>query len=84
MGAVLTPRTYQLAAWALLGVVFVAAYAQGPEFASTKETATAFGALIGLASFFAWLAVEEDEDEGEDVTGGGEERVGNGAKRKAD
>ena len=43
-----TPRTYQLAAWALLGLVFVAAYAQGPDFASTKETATAFGALIGL------------------------------------
>jgi predicted NAD-dependent protein-ADP-ribosyltransferase YbiA (DUF1768 family) len=51
-----------LAAWAILGVVFVVAYLQGPQFASTKDTATVWGALIGLAAFFAWLAVDEDDE----------------------
>ena len=80
----LTPRTYQLAAWAVLALVFVASYAQGPDFASTKETATAFGALIGLASFFAWLAVEEEEEEDGGGSGEEEELASKGAKRKAD
>ena len=49
------------ASWGILGVVFCVAYLQGAQFASTKETATVWGALIGLAAFFAWLAVDEDD-----------------------
>lgn len=54
-------------AWALLGLVFACAYVQGAAFAATKDSATVWGALIGLAAFFAWLSVdEEDHDDGDD------------------
>ena len=52
-------------AWSLLAVIFAAALWHRTDFASTKDTATAWGAIIGLAAFFAWLAVdieEEDDD----------------------
>ena len=54
------------AAWALLLGLFACAYVQGADFASTKDSATVFGCVIGLAAFFAWLAVEDDEEEDED------------------
>ena len=51
------------AAWSILCVVFTCAYVHGKEFAANKESATAWGGVIGLAAFFAWLAVEDDESE---------------------
>ena len=74
------------AAWTLLLGLFACAYVQGPEFASTKNTATVFGCVIGLAAFFSWLAVEDDEDEDEDEEDDGDESdLGDGvtAKQKA-
>ena len=55
-------RTSQGVAWLLLGVIAVAAAVQGSDFASTKPTATAWGALIGVAAFFGWLAVDIEEE----------------------
>mmetsp|Transcript_11729 Transcript_11729/g.27091 ORF Transcript_11729/g.27091 Transcript_11729/m.27091 type:complete len:101 (+) Transcript_11729:869-1171(+) len=55
--------TSTILAWAILLLVFAAAWLQGAEFASTKDEATVFGAAIGLAAFFAWLGVEDDDDE---------------------
>ena len=54
------------ASWGILLVLFVCAYVQGPDFASTKESSTVFGCAIGVAAFFSWLAVEDDEDDDED------------------
>ena len=54
-------RAAHLCAWSLLCAVFAAAAYQGSEFASTKPSATAWGGVIGLAAFCAWLAVDEDE-----------------------
>ena len=45
----------------MLALVFAAAGCQGADFASTKPTATVWGGVIGLAAFFAWLAVDEEE-----------------------
>ncbi len=61
----ISPRASLYVAWALLLGVFACAYAQGKEFAATKNTATAFGCVIGLAAFFGWLGVEDDVDYGE-------------------
>ena len=63
-------NTFTLAAWATLAIVYAAAYALGSEFASSKNSATVFGCVIGLAAFFAWLGVEEEEAEGEAVSPG--------------
>ena len=49
------------AAWALIGTIFAAACRQGADFASTKEAATAWGVLIGVAASCAWLAMDESE-----------------------
>ena len=49
------------ASWGILLVLFVCAYVQGPDFASTKESSTVFGCAIGVAAFFSWLAVVNDE-----------------------
>ena len=67
-------RLSHYAAWALLVLVFASAYAQGADFASTKGTATAWGGVIGLAAYFAWLAVDEAEAQEEEAAqeGGGE------------
>ena len=72
------------AAWTLLVGLFACAYVQGAEFASTKETATVFGCVIGLAAFFSWLAVEDDDCE-EDEEDEDESGTDNGvaAKQKA-
>ena len=72
------------AAWTLLVGLFACAYVQGSEFASTKETATVFGCVIGLAAFFSWLAVEDDDYE-EDEEDEDESGTDNGvaAKQKA-
>ena len=43
------------ASWGILLVLFVCAYVQGPDFASTKESATVFGCAIGVTAFFSWL-----------------------------
>ena len=48
--------------WAVLGIVFLAALWQGSEFASTKNSSTFWGASLGLAAFFAWLAVDIEEE----------------------
>lgn len=64
------------ASWAILGVVFAAAIWQGADFASTKPAATAWGAVIGLAAFFAWLAVDVEEYEQE-----AEEAVASASKK---
>lgn len=57
-------RFFSAAAWLLLLAVFGAAYVQGAEFAATKESASAWGVVIGLSAFFAWLAVDENEAAG--------------------
>ena len=52
-------------------MIFAAALWHRTDFASTKDTATAWGAIIGLAAFFAWLAVdieEEDDDAANNAT----------------
>ena len=54
------------AAWGLLCLVFAAAYIQGAAFASSKESASVWGVVIGLAAFCAWLAVAAEEDAEED------------------
>ena len=64
-------------AWGLITVVFACAYWQGADFASTKDSATVWGAIIGLAAFFAWLAVDDDEAEKE-----GESPVGQSSMLK--
>jgi hypothetical protein len=46
----------------VLGVVFAAALWQGSDFASTKDSSTLWGASLGLAAFFAWLAVDVEEE----------------------
>ena len=67
-----SPRVCLVVAWALLLGVFACACAQGNEFAATKDSATAFGCVIGLAAFFGWLGVEDDDDdESEGEEGGG-------------
>ena len=48
-------------AWCLLGGTFAFAIAQGADFASSRETATAWGAVVGLGAFCAWLSVDLDE-----------------------
>ena len=60
-----------VAAWSTLCVVFACAWVYGNEFASTKESATVWGGVIGLAAFFAWLAVLEDDaaDHDDDAAG---------------
>jgi len=71
------------AAWLLLLGLFACAYVQGAEFASTKESATVFGCVIGLAAFFSWLAVEDDdEDDEDDEDDDDKSSVGNGATVK--
>ena len=50
-----------VAAWSVIGLVFAAAAVQGSDFASTKQSASIWGGVIGLAAFFAWLAVDEEE-----------------------
>lgn len=55
--------------WLLLGFVFAAAGYQGADFASTKPVATVWGGVIGLAAFFAWLAVDEEEIAGYEEDG---------------
>ena len=84
-GSMLTLPTFSFyAAWTLLLGLFACAYVQGAEFASTKETATVFGCVIGLAAFFSWLAVEDDDCE-EDEEDEDESGTDNGvaAKQKA-
>jgi hypothetical protein len=83
-GSMLTLPTFSFyAAWTLLLGLFACAYVQGAEFASTKETATVFGCVIGLAAFFSWLAVEDDDEDDEDDEDVGDERsVGDGATAK--
>ncbi|KAL1519467.1 hypothetical protein AB1Y20_022987 [Prymnesium parvum] len=49
------------AAWGLLISAFTTAFCQGPRFANDKESALLWGSVIGLASFFAWLAIENDD-----------------------
>ena len=49
-------------AWGLLATVFGCAFYQGSEFASDKDSATLWGVVIGLAAYFAWLAVDLDEE----------------------
>ena len=73
-----------MCAWGTLAVVFVAAYWQGAAFASTKESATVWGGVLGLAAFFAWLAADADEEgegEEEEVWGEEAEDEGEGGKR---
>ena len=55
-------RFSNYAAWMLLAAAFAAAYWQGSEFASTKDTATVWGVVIGFAAYFAWLAVDLEEE----------------------
>ena len=65
-------RVSSYCAWGLLSVVFAFAYYQGADFASTKDSATVWGGVIGLTAFFAWLAVDEEEvdrDDEEDEDG---------------
>ena len=50
------------ASWLLLGATFACAYLQGSMFASTKDSATVWGVVIGFAAYFAWLAVDLDEE----------------------
>ena len=81
LGWMLTLPTFSFyAAWTLLLGLFACAYVQGAEFASTKETATVFGCVIGLAAFFSWLAVEDDDEDDEDDED--ENSVGDGATAK--
>ncbi len=83
-GSMLTLPTFSFyAAWTLLLGLFACAYVQGAEFASTKETATVFGCVIGLAAFFSWLAVEDDDEDDEDNEDDEDESsVGDGATAK--
>ena len=60
-------------AWLLLSAVFAAAYVQGTEFAATKDSASVWGGVIGLSAFFAWLAVDYDEEEVAEGSSEGEE-----------
>lgn len=57
------PTRVAYLAWTLLAIVFAAAYASGSNFASTKDSATLWGALIGVAAFLAWLAVDMGESD---------------------
>ena len=77
-------RFSQLAFWAIMAGIFAAAYIQGEAFGADKESATIIGATIGVASFFAWLAVdEEDDDEAEDEqAAAGEDEVTMGVSEK--
>ena len=60
-------------AWLLLSAVFAAAYVQGTEFAATKDSASGWGGVIGLSAFFAWLAVDYDEEEVAEGSSGSDE-----------
>ena len=60
-------------AWLLLSAVFAAAYVQGTEFAATKDSASVWGGVIGLSAFFAWLAVDYDEEEVAEGSSGSDE-----------
>lgn len=62
----LASRLSSWASWLLIGTVFAGAFIQGSDFASTKDTATVWGAVIGFAAYFAWLAVDLDEQAIED------------------
>jgi hypothetical protein len=66
-------RGAQWGAWLLLGLVFAAALYQGADFGATKPAASAWGAVIGLAAFLAWLAVDEEEACELDEGGGGDD-----------
>ena len=68
-----SPQLAHASAWAVLAAVLVAAWWQGSDFASTKPTATFWGAVIGLAAFFAWLAVDLPDDKDEEADGDSEE-----------
>lgn len=80
------PNIALCCAWGTLAVVFSVAYVQGEAFASTKDSATVWGGVIGLAAFFAWIAVEDDDDddgEGEaegEGEGEGKARAGDNAE----
>ena len=68
-----SPQFAHASAWAVLAAVLVAAWWQGSDFASTKPTATFWGAAIGLAAFFAWLAVDLPDYKDEEANGDSEE-----------
>ena len=56
-------RFSQIAFWSIISGICATAYIQGEAFGADKQSATIVGGLIGVASFFAWLAVDEDEDD---------------------
>ena len=64
------------ASWTLLFGIFAVAIYQGADFARTKETATVWGCVIGLAAALAWLAVDAeccaDDEEHQSTTDSGE------------
>ena len=68
-----SPQLAHASAWAVLAAVLVAAWWQGSDFASTKSTATFWGAVIGLAAFFAWLAVDLHDEKDKEADGDSEE-----------
>lgn len=57
----LLANLYKCSAWAITIAIFLFAFIQRDLFASCPESATLWGCAIGLAAFFAWLAVEEEE-----------------------
>ena len=83
-----SPQLAHASAWAVLAAVLVAAWWQGSDFASTKSTATFWGAVIGLAAFFAWLAVDLPDEKDKEADGDSEEEedvdVAQGDKAKRD
>ena len=73
-------------AWLVLAAVFAAAWVQGAEFASEKDSATFWGCVIGFAAFLAWLAVEDeaddDDSEGEEDEAAADEAKSGEAKKE--
>ena len=73
-------------AWLVLAAVFAAAWVQGAEFASEKDSATFWGCVIGFAAFLAWLAVEDeaddDDSEGEEDEAADEAKAGEAKKER--
>ena len=74
-------------AWLVLAAVFAAAWVQGAEFASEKDSATFWGCVIGFAAFLAWLAVEDEADDAdsegeEDEVAADEAKAGEAKKER--
>ena len=59
--------------WIIIAGIGAAAYLQGDQFASTKDSATVVGVFIGLAAFFAWVAVDEEPPELDEIIDGAED-----------